>query len=224
MAAAVAGLALLAWGVVRTSDRDDVSDAQGPVRIESISPASGTIGQEVVIRGSGFDRSENDIGFTLGSGRTAYQDGIPSPDGATLRFELQDLLGACAMSRTEFCFAIGFPLPIGELNVAVFNANGTSNTVSFQRELSRVEIAQADIDASASMQELIDLLDGIVRAANQSSSGAGPSSYGIGIHESSDGEIYMELTLNGMDVTALSNEIPTEIAGYEVRLLQPSPP
>ena len=120
---------------------------------------------------------------------------------------------------TEACPSIGLPLPVGELDVVVLNAHGTSNTVSFRRELSRIEIAEDAIYTSAAMQELRDLLGGIVSDSYQSSSGAYLSSYSIGIRESNEGEVYIELGLHGMDVTALRDAIPNEIAGQKVRLL-----
>jgi DNA-binding CsgD family transcriptional regulator len=219
MVAAVAGLGLLALGVLRTSgDGRNESNPQGPARIESISPGSGTIGTQVVIRGSGFDVSGNDIGFTLGAGGTAYQSGVPSPDGATLRFKLQDTLGACAMSQVDLCPSIGLPLPAGELKVAAYSRNGISNAVSFNRELSGIEIARAAIDASPSMQDLMDLLNEIVDASYQPSSGTYLSSFSIGIRESDDGEVYIEVGIHGAGASAIRDEIPTEIAGYPVRV------
>jgi hypothetical protein len=74
------------------------------------------------------------------------------------------------------------------------------------------------------MQKLTDLLDGIVNASYQPSSGVYLASYGIGFRESEDGKVYIEVSLHGMDVTALREEIPNEIAGYKVRLLPSSPP
>src|SRR5439155_23145823 len=49
------------------------------------------------------------------------------------------------------------------------------------------------------------------------------ASYGIGFRESEDGKVYIEVSVQGIDVTSLREEIPNEIAGYKVRLLQPSP-
>jgi DNA-binding CsgD family transcriptional regulator len=224
VAAAGLGLAVLAWGVLRTEEANSrlQSNAQGAVRIDSISPGSGTIGTELVIRGSGFDSTDNDIGFASGTNGTAYLTGIPSPDGGTLRFELKDTLGACPISQTASCVDIGFPLPAGELNVAVYNVNGTSNAMAFRREASRIEIAQSAIDASPAMQDLKSLLDEIVRDSYQPSTGAYLSSVGIGIRES-ETEVYIELELRGIDLTSLEDDIPDEIAGYQVRVLQRPP-
>ena len=116
------------------------------VAIESISPASGPPGTEVVVRGSGFTAIGNDVGFSnpmIGfQGRhTAYLNGLASPDGTTLRFRLPDndgvLLAACAFSQlktSEVCPAIGIPLPTGDSDVFVINERGKSNSVTFSVE------------------------------------------------------------------------------------------
>jgi len=98
--AAVAGLGLLAWGVWRTDTAGnlDQPNTGRAVWIDSISAASGTIGDEIVIKGSGFDLTANDIGFSTEPNNTAFQSGIPSPDGKTLRFRLTEALGACVGS------------------------------------------------------------------------------------------------------------------------------
>lgn len=113
------------------------------VGIESISPPSGPLGTEVVIRGSGFTSVENDVGFSnpkidFQGQHTGYLNGLSSPDGRTLRFRLPDnddvLLSACAFSQlksNEECPDIGLLLPTGESEVFVINQNGKSNTVTF---------------------------------------------------------------------------------------------
>jgi hypothetical protein len=74
------------------------------ILIESTSLSSGLLGTEVIIRGKNFTPSNNDITFTSPKinfqGRsTGYLNGIASPDGKTLRFNLPDnnnvLLSAC---------------------------------------------------------------------------------------------------------------------------------
>jgi len=85
-------------------------------------------------------------------------------------------------------------------------------------------VAETKINESPAMRELTDLLFGVVRASYQPSSGRHLSEVGIGIRESDDGQVHIEVELRGVwDVTALRDEIPNEVAGYEVRLLQPSP-
>lgn len=214
--AAIVGLALLAWGVVQSGDATDIDSPipQDGVHIESISPSSGTIGTEIIIRGSGLDRNANDIGFSFEDGQIGYQTGVPSPDGTSLRFELEEGLWACPLSQTQFCSLIELTLPVGELEVAVFNANGDSNSVTFNRDLSQLEVARAEIGNSVSMQRLNDLLDDAIRMSYDVRSGTYSSSYSVGIHVSGDDEIYIEFGLHG-DIVTLRDEIPDEIAGYE---------
>ena len=98
----------------------DAANSDNAVHINSIDPSSGTIGTEIVIIGSGFDGSANDVGFTLpGSAsrsfNVGYQHRIPSSDGKTLRFTLQDTLGACAftqMGPDVVCPAVGLMVPM----------------------------------------------------------------------------------------------------------------
>jgi IPT/TIG domain. len=195
------------------------------VRIDSIEPSSGTIGTEIVIQGSGFDHDANDIGFTLpgSASRTfniGYQDGVPSPDGKTLRFTLQDTLGACAfsqMGQDAVCPAVGIMVPIGDVSVAVFNRNGTSNSVVFHREASPIEVAEAVVDQSPAYRELTSLLDQKVRDSYQPASGQYSVSVGIGFRQSDNGDVYIEVSVHGVDMNELRDAIPSQIEGYEVR-------
>jgi len=118
-----------------------ISASSKPV-IESISPLSRPIGTEVIIRGSGFTPTNNDIGFThrdinFQGKNTAYLDNVSSPDGKVLSFTLPGILGACPMSQlkldeNEACPAVGIPFPTtGDIQIFVVNKNGISNSVSF---------------------------------------------------------------------------------------------
>jgi hypothetical protein len=220
---AIVGATVGLLGSAACSDgAQTVSEAEGPVHIESISPSSGTIGTEVVIRGAGFDANENDIGFTRPDAdryRMAFKTGIPSPDGQTLRFEIEETLGACAFTQLDpgsACPSIGLLLPIGELEVGVYNRNGTSNSVRFIREVSLLEAATDEINQSPEYSELTKLLDEVLSTSYESS-GAHTASYGIGIREE-DGEVYIEVGVHGAAFRDIRNQIPSEIAGYEIRL------
>jgi ABC-type glycerol-3-phosphate transport system substrate-binding protein len=142
-------LALIAVAAVSAASACDSDSSLDPtatldgVVINSISPSSAVPGTEIVIEGSGFTAEENDIGFThedidFQGSRTAFLNGIASPDGITLMFELPDTndipLAACSYSQLGpdvGCPDIGLLLPSGEVELAVFNADGTSNSVTF---------------------------------------------------------------------------------------------
>lgn len=124
-----------------TQDEDVVQDPSITeiLKIKNILPASGSVGTKIVISGSGFHPTYNDIAFTHPQinwrGRnTAYVNHIPSQDGTTLAFNLPDLLGACAMSllgEGEGCPDIGIPLPEGVVQISVVNKNEESNSLPF---------------------------------------------------------------------------------------------
>lgn len=128
---------------IDTGIRSDTSFKPSSVVTESISPSSGSLGTEVVISGSGFTTTGNDIAFThpgidFQGGNTAYLNGISSPDGKILRFNLPDnnnvLLGACAYSQMkpdEVCPSIGILLLEGVVQISVVNKNGESNSLTF---------------------------------------------------------------------------------------------
>ncbi len=196
------------------------------LRIENIEPSSGTIGTEVVIHGAGFDPEKNDIGFSV-SGiaypRTtiAYQTDIQSPDGKTLRFDLPEMLGACAFSQfasDEVCADVGIRMPIGDVSVSVFNRSGTSNSVIFRREASPVEVAQAAVEQSQAYQELIAFLDQKVNDSCHPACGPNSASVSIGFVQDDNGKVYVDLSVHGVSASDLKARIPDRIAGYEVRL------
>ena len=102
----------------------------------------------MVIRGSGFTSTDNDVAFTYPISaheqQTAYLNEISSSDGKTLRFSLPDnegvLLGACAMTQlkppeelqpVEACPSIGYQLPTGDSEMFVINKDGESSSVTF---------------------------------------------------------------------------------------------
>lgn len=187
-----------------------------PPVIESISPTSGTIGTEIVIRGRGFT-DNNDIAFPHPDIRwreshTAYLNTIASLDGQTLRFTLPDILGACAFSQMkpwEACPDIGIGLPVGHIQIAVVNRNGTSNSVTFERLKSRREKVEKIIYSSPAYHKLSQILDEIVRRTG--------GSIGVGIREC-NGRFCVVVWIE-KDLPELSRQIPTTIEGFEVRVL-----
>jgi hypothetical protein len=139
---AFAALSVSAWLSSACGSDPGQSETPQGVVIESISPSSGPPGTAVVIRGSGFTSTDNDVAFrypiSAQKQQTAYLNDLSSPDGETLRFSLPDndnvLLGACAMSQLkpgEACPDIGYQLPTGDSEMFVINENGESNSVLF---------------------------------------------------------------------------------------------
>jgi len=106
--------------------------------IESISPSEGGIGTEITIVGSGFEL-KNDIAIThtqqeVERYKKGYITLIESTDSTTLKFNIPELLGACAFTlikENEACPAIGLIFPPGEYNISVVNINGESNALKF---------------------------------------------------------------------------------------------
>ncbi|MBI1886317.1 MAG: IPT/TIG domain-containing protein [Chloroflexi bacterium] len=187
------------------------------VRIESIWPSSGTIGTGVTIRGSGFSPDNNDVAFTHHSinfqgSSTAYLNGVASPEGRTLRFKLPELLGACPFSQMkadQACPAIGIGLPVGTIAITVVNRKGSSNSVTFERVKSEIEVATEVIYSSPSYEVLSNILDEITRRT-------GGGTTAIGIRECGGGiciDVYIE-----KDVPELSQKIPAQIENFVVRV------
>ena len=80
-------------------------------------------------------------------------------------------------------------------------------------------VAETTINESPAMQELTRMLDGIVKASYDPSSRTYLSSVGIGIRESEDGQVYIQVQVHGVDLTEVGAKVPDEIEGYEVRLV-----
>jgi len=204
------------------------NDDDSAIHIDSITPSSGTIGDEIVIQGRGFDASNNDIGFypsgVSGWGDSSFITHVPSDDGKTLRFVLQDTLGACAESQTGGCDDVGLPLPPGNLMVAVYTAVGTSNRVAFTREGGTpVELARTEVFSSPDFLRLKAMLDDVVAASLESpTAGWALTSYYFSVLESPGREITIQLTVRAIDIESLPGDVPGEIEGYPltVRVLE----
>ena len=187
-----------------------------PPVIESISPSSGTIGAEILIRGSGFTPQKNDIAFTheeinFQGSNIAYLNEVSSPDGKTLRFTLPEVLGACAFSQMkpgEACPLVGIELPAGRITVTVVNRNGISYGVVFERSKSEREIAEEIIYNSPAYQKLSEILDEITRRTGAT------TAVEVG---QCDGKICIKVRIE-RDVPGLSREIPAQIEGFEVKV------
>jgi hypothetical protein len=212
-------LAVLAIGC---SDDEEGELIDLAPRIDNIQPSSATFGDEVLITGYGFDVSANDIGFSFNDSdvryTAAYETRIPSPDGKTLRFTLEETLGACPETQTSGCDDVGLTVPTGDVQVSVHNANGTSNSLSFTRVESPIEAARLAVGESEELRQLQALLDPIVNSSYSSPLGRYLTSYSFGYRQSEDGEVYVEFSLTGAGFDDVLDQIPDEIAGYDVRV------
>ena len=91
-----------------------------------ITPASAAVGDTVTIRGSGFTSIGNGVKIGVG-----YLNGVGTADSTSLRFALPSALTPCPPSA-QVCIALALLLTPGTYQVAVLNANGTSNELSLQ--------------------------------------------------------------------------------------------
>lgn len=200
------------------------------VRIDSIEPSSATFGDEIVIRGRGFTAENNDIGFGLNGGqpsdeydgtfKTGFIPRVASPDGKTLRFALEETLGACAYSRLDPevpCVTIGLTISVGETQVAVFNRHGVSNAVPFTRTRTPVEAADEEVRNSPQYHQLTEDLDEwIDDYYHHPPDRSAVASYGYSIQQAEDGHVYIQLGLSFIDPNGPN--IPEEIEGYPVQV------
>ncbi len=93
--------------------------------ISQLSPASGTVGTIITIKGSGFTSTGNTIKFGIGS-----FIGQASADGQTLQFTVPSTLAPyCAPNMA--CPQFVMQVTPANYNVSVTNNNGTSNTEVF---------------------------------------------------------------------------------------------
>jgi len=123
--------------------RDLLPDPTPVVRIDSISPASGTpIDTTVTLIGTGFSKENNDIGITWKTPQESqytmgYINQIKSADGRVITFPLPSAVGVCPFSNTDkdiVCIELALILPNQELEIFVLNKGGESNRVKFTVE------------------------------------------------------------------------------------------
>lgn len=122
-----------------SSSVPQVSNGQIP-KITSITPMTGPTGASVTLHGTGFDKSSNLVLFGNSNGRH-HPDGSPdnsrgsigSADGKSLTFQVPNSgPSGILCDSSNHCVGIAAMLLVpGSYKVAVKNANGTSNVVSF---------------------------------------------------------------------------------------------
>lgn len=184
-----------------TSTSVETRDEGFGVRIDTISPDTATIGDEITIRGSGFEAA-NDVGFTA-DGTTAFAGDVVTVDSETLTLVLDDMLGECPdtqLAPESACPDIGYEMPLGEVTVNVFNRNGNSNGVVFIRAPSPIEVAREAVSGDPVMEALTEQYK---------------NSIGYGFRQDADGTVYLEFNFLGFGPGEI--ELPDQIAGYEVR-------
>jgi hypothetical protein len=111
------------------------------LRIDALQPARGPYGMEVVVTGSGFAPDNNLVTFGASSG-LSRPDGSPanliarvgSTDGRTVRFMVpRNGPSGILCDASGSCIGVSAALlEPGVYEVAVSNANGTSNVVTFE--------------------------------------------------------------------------------------------
>ena len=88
-------------------------------------PASGRIGDNITLTGTGFSATGNDIHFGGG-----YLNDLAS-DGSTITFSVPDGIGVCK-STQEVCLMLFMQVKPGEYNVSVINqGDQSSNSLLF---------------------------------------------------------------------------------------------
>lgn len=203
------------------------------VFIESISPSSGYIGTEVVIHGSGFTPTRNDIGFILGERDIAYRgsitsvdetgmtstdyNGITSLDGKTLRFTFPGELGRCTVSQRnppQTCTLELILLSNRSVQLFVENKNSVSNSVTFNLIKSELDNASDLIMSDPKYSEIEQILHEI------SSIKTPDNPYGLMSYmlvSPCNGTFCLVVEVE-KDVPELTQKIPTEIAGFKVKV------
>lgn len=104
-----------------------VVSASGALSLSSLSPTFGRVGTQVVITGGGFNALDNTVHF--GVGGTLH---VPSFNGGTtIYYTIPYAVSACDLIGAS-CAAPTSQVTPGSYSISVSNANGTSNTMSFQ--------------------------------------------------------------------------------------------
>lgn len=100
--------------------------AGGALTLSSLSPSTGRTGTTVVVRGTDFSPSGNQVHFGIG-----YIAKLPSSDGTTLRFVVPDTLSPCQPDSPDPCATVLVRVTAGTYQVSVVSGGSTSNATSF---------------------------------------------------------------------------------------------
>jgi hypothetical protein len=107
------------------SDRNPSAPTAVPV-LTAVMPAQASVGDPIALTGSAFTASNNAI--RIGPG---YLQGTASSGGTSVTFTLPSALSPCA-PWTQVCITLAVLVTPGTYQVAVVNANGTSNELPLQ--------------------------------------------------------------------------------------------
>jgi hypothetical protein len=100
----------------------------GQIYISALSPASGSVGTQIAIQGSGFSSVGNTVHFGVGGATN-----VNSYNGNTIYFNVPSSIGPCNVSNGSICAQYLQQVTSGSYPIYVTNQNGTtSNTLNFQ--------------------------------------------------------------------------------------------
>lgn len=124
-------------------------DQTGPLSIHSLLLSSGSIGDLVTIRGSGFTTTQNIVRFS-----GDYSRYLDSSDGVTLTFTIPAELDNCHPSGNPCNEEQSVPVTAGKFDVYVTNVNGESNILTFS-----VTDQSDDNQSSLNLTEILEELN-----------------------------------------------------------------
>lgn len=104
----------------------DQAPTTGAPTISNILPATGVVGTQVSIVGSGFTTTDNTINF----GDNTVITGLSSSNGTTLSFTVPSSTHPACLDLG--CKIATVPITAGAYNVSVTNKNGTSGSIVFR--------------------------------------------------------------------------------------------
>jgi hypothetical protein len=107
----------------------DVGVTQKP-QLNSLTPSAGSVGTEVVIRGSNLNIGNDEVYFG-GSLVSLISPSVSADTVGTLRFRVPADITPCGIGGQNLCRIASRPVTPGTYEVAVVNKNGTSNTLTF---------------------------------------------------------------------------------------------
>ncbi len=104
------------------------SGSYGNVTLSSISPTSGYVGTQIVLRGNGFNQLDNTVRFGIGG--TQH---VPSQNGTVIHYTIPAYVSPCDLvSPGGICAQYLQQVLPGPIQVHVMNSSGTSNMLLFQ--------------------------------------------------------------------------------------------